>query len=127
MNRAELEERPVPVVNEQRPKASGYVSTGERKPEDPAEEIGPLVPTDAAQDFRSRWDRIQTTFVDDPRTAVQQADELLSTAMKRISSGFTEARNSLETQWSRGDQVSTEDLRVVLRKYRAFFNRLLAV
>jgi hypothetical protein len=91
------------------------------------EGIGPLLPADFVQELRSRWDRVQTGFVDEPRSAVQQADELVASAMKRIAESFAEARNGLERQWDRGDQVSTEDLRIALRKYRAFFQRLLAV
>ena len=93
----------------------------------PDEGIGPLLPADFVQELRSRWDRVQTGFVDEPRSAVQQADELVASAMKRIAESFAEARNGLERQWDRGDEVSTEDLRIALRKYRAFFQRLLAV
>ncbi len=94
----------------------------------PAEETaGPLLAPDAVQDFRTRWDRIQTAFVDDPRSAVKQADELVAMAMKRLAEIFSEQRGGLEQQWDRGDDVSTEDLRLALRKYRAFFQRLLAV
>jgi hypothetical protein len=88
---------------------------------------GPLLPTDLVQDMRNRWDHIQTGFVDEPRAAVQQADELVAQAMKQIAESFSGERNRLEQQWDRGDDVNTEDLRVALRKYRAFFQRLLSV
>lgn len=91
------------------------------------ENLGPLLAGDIAQDFRSRWERIQTAFVDDPRTAVQQADELVASAMKRLAESFAQQREGLEHQWSRGGDVSTEELRLALRKYRAFFQRLLTV
>ena len=87
----------------------------------------PLFPEDVANDFRSKWDRIQTSFVDEPRKAVQQADELVAQAIKRLAESFAEERNRLERQWDRGDEVSTEDLRIVLQTYRAFFQRLLAI
>jgi hypothetical protein len=89
--------------------------------------MGPLLPEQMVQQFRSRWDHIQTGFVDDPRTAVQQADELVAQAIKGLAENFATARGRLEEQWGRGDDVSTEDLRVALKKYRTFFNRLLAV
>jgi hypothetical protein len=89
--------------------------------------MGPLLPQDFVQELRSRWDVIQTGFVDEPRVAVQQADELVAQAIKRLAENFASARNQLEQQWDRGDNVSTEDLRVALRKYRTFFHRLLAV
>src|SRR6266571_7789984 len=87
----------------------------------------PLFPEDVANDFRSKWDRIQTGFVDEPRTAVQQADELVGQAIKRLAESFANERNRLESQWDRGDQVNTEDLRVALQTYRSFFQRLLAI
>jgi hypothetical protein len=86
-----------------------------------------LFPEDVATDFRSRWDRIQTGFVDEPRQAVQQADELVAQAIKRLAESFAQERNRLEGQWDRGDEVSTEDLRIALQTYRAFFQRLLAI
>ncbi len=91
------------------------------------EAMGPLLPADFVQELRSRWDEVQTAFVDEPRTAVQQADELVSEAIQRLAQNFASARDQLEKQWDRGDDVSTEDLRLALRKYRTFFHRLLAV
>ena len=111
--------------------AEEQISTVDMAPKDrpqPIEErSGPLLPGDVTQDLRSQWDRIQAGFVDEPRTAVQQADDLVSHAIKRLSDSFAEARNTLERQWSRGEDVSTEDLRIALRKYRSFFERLLVV
>jgi len=86
-----------------------------------------LLPQEAAAEFRSRWDRIQTGFVDEPRTAVQQADELVTETINRLSESFSTARQQLENQWGGGESVSTEDLRVALKKYRTFFDRLLTV
>jgi|SRR5579859_1210839 len=91
------------------------------------ENTGPLLASDAVQDYRTKWDHVQTAFVDDPRSAVKQADELVAAAMKRLAESFAAQRSELEHQWDRGDDVSTEDLRLALRKYRAFFQRLLAV
>lgn len=93
----------------------------------PQEENQPLLPQDFAGDLRSRWDQIQTGFVDEPRNAVQQADELVAMTIKRLAETFATERNSLEAQWDRGDNVSTEDLRQALQKYRSFFQRLLTV
>lgn len=76
-------------------------------------------------DFRSRWNDVQTGFVDSPRRAVEQADQLVATVMERITNSFAQERSSLEKQWDRGDHVSTEDLRVALQRYREFFGRLL--
>ena len=87
----------------------------------------PLLPEKEAEDLRSRWDSIQTGFVDEPRKAVEEADHLVAAAMKRLADVFSAERSRLEAQWSRGDNVSTEDLRVALQRYRSFFARLLSV
>src|SRR3954469_19754002 len=100
------------------------VARGEQQPQNGAR---PLFPENVANDFRSKWDRIQTGFVDEPRKAVQQADELVAEAIKRLAESFAQERNRLESQWDRGDEVSTEDLRVGLQTYRSFFQRLLSI
>jgi hypothetical protein len=75
----------------------------------------------------SRWRDIQADFVDHPRQAMQDADALVAGLMQQLAQTFAREREQLEAQWSRGDQVSTEDLRVSLQRYRAFFERLLSV
>jgi hypothetical protein len=85
----------------------------------------PLFPDNELNDFRGRWDQVQASFVDEPRQAVEQADSLVANVVKRIAEQFSAERAQLEKQWDRGDNVSTEDLRQALRRYRSFFNRLL--
>ena len=46
--------------------------------------------------------------------------------MKRLAQGFAAERERLEQQWGRGEDVSTEDLRIALQRYRGFFQRLLS-
>jgi len=87
----------------------------------------PLFPTTEAETFRSRWTEVQTGFVDEPRHAVEQADGLVAEMMKQLAEVFADERSKLEEQWSRGDDISTEDLRQALRRYRSFFDRLLSV
>ena len=87
----------------------------------------PLFTADEASGLRDRWDAIQTSFVDEPRQAVEQADSLVATAMKRLAEIFADERAGLEGQWDRGDDVSTEDLRLALQRYRSFFTRLLSI
>src|ERR1700675_395071 len=70
------------------------------------------------QDFRSRWERIQIGFVDEPKKAVEQADELVASTIKRLAEVFASERQKLEAEWDKNDNVSTEDLRVALRRYR---------
>jgi hypothetical protein len=86
----------------------------------------PLVDTGQAAEFRGRWESIQTSFVDEPRRAVEQADALVAELMQQLAETFSRERKTLEGQWDRGDDVSTEDLRVALRRYRSFFDRLLS-
>jgi hypothetical protein len=76
---------------------------------------------------RTRWEAIQTGFVDQPRAAVDQADALVSQVVTRLTEEFTRERSTLEGQWTKGDDVSTEDLRVALTRYRSFFHRLLSM
>ena len=90
-------------------------------------EVAPLFPSGELEGLRTRWKEIQTAFVDEPRKAVEQADGLVASAMKRLAEVFAEERSGLEKQWDRGDSVSTEDLRVALQRYRSFFDRLLSV
>jgi len=91
------------------------------------EQATPLFSANEAKDFRARWDTIQAGFVDEPRGAVQQADSLVAGTMKRLAEIFADERARLEGQWDRGDSVSTEDLRLALRRYRSFFGRLLSM
>jgi hypothetical protein len=91
-----------------------------------SDQPGQLFPTTELNDLRAKWDKAQIGFVDEPRTAVKQADELVATLVTRISEQFSATRTELEHQWDRGDNVSTEDLRQALRRYRSFFDRLLA-
>jgi hypothetical protein len=86
-----------------------------------------LFPSAELEGLRTRWKEIQTAFVDEPRKAVEQADGLVASAMKRLAEVFAQERSGLEQQWDRGDNVSTEDLRVALQRYRTFFDRLLSV
>jgi hypothetical protein len=87
----------------------------------------PLFPNDEVGDMRRRWDAVQVAFVDQPRRAVEQADGLVAFAMKRLAEVFSEERSKLEKQWDSGDNVSTEDLRIALQRYRSFFHRLLSL
>ncbi len=77
-------------------------------------------------ELRQRWTDVQASFVDEPRQAVKQADGLVAEVMKRLAETFAQERTNLEQQWDRGGDVSTEDLRMALRRYRSFFERLLS-
>ena len=93
--------------------------------EDPTE--GRLFADDELAGLRARWDSVQAAFVDDPKDCVQKADRLVADLLDQLTTGFTQARSRLEEQWTRGEQASTEDLRVALKRYRSFFERLLSV
>jgi hypothetical protein len=83
-----------------------------------------LLTREESEQFRARWNEIQVKFVDEPRTAVQQADELVSEVTEKITRIFTSEHGLLEGQWKQGNEVSTEDLRKALQRYRSFFNRI---
>jgi hypothetical protein len=90
----------------------------------------PMFAADEAEGYRTRWDAIQTGFVDEPQRAVQEADALVAQVIKRLSEVFAAERTRLEQHWGRADQgrqISTEDLRLALRTYRSFFERLLSL
>src|SRR5262249_31501013 len=86
----------------------------------------PLFSKEEHSGYRTRWTGIQTGFVDEPRKAVVEADALVAEVMKRLADGFAEERRQLETQWEKSDRISTEELRIAMRRYRSFFERLLA-
>jgi hypothetical protein len=86
-----------------------------------------LFADDELAELRARWAGVQAAFVDDPQDCVQKADVLVSDLVEQLTAGFAQARSHLEEQWSRGQEVSTEDLRLALMHYREFFERLLAV
>ena len=87
----------------------------------------PLFPAAQASELRERWHALQAGFVDEPRSAVEQADSLVAGGMKRLGEQVADERARLESQWDRGDNVSTEDLRLALQRYCSFFGRLLSV
>jgi hypothetical protein len=99
--------------------AAGSAETGDDR--------APLFAADDADGYRQRWESLQTRFVDQPRETVSEADNLVSEVMQQLTAGFSDRRSSLEAQFEQGDQVSTEELRVTLTRYRSFFNRLLSV
>ena len=90
------------------------------------ENFAPLFEHNEAEQFRSQWLEIQSRFVDDPSVSVKDADELVAKVITNITRTFADKRTSMETQWKSGD-VSTEDLRVALKRYRSFFDRLLTL
>ena len=108
-------------------KSSASVPATANRDENAQADASPLFPAGEATSFRARWIEAQTSFVDEPRHAVEQADGLVAEMMQRLASVFADERARLEEQWSRGDDISTEDLRVALRRYRSFMDRLLAV
>jgi len=89
-------------------------------------ELAALFLPDVAKEFRSRWDTVQRGFVDDPRQAVRQGDELVVQVMKSLAETFSHERATLEGQVNQTGKASTETLRIALRRYRSFFERLLS-
>ncbi|MGW7464411.1 hypothetical protein ACWGJT_06810 [Streptomyces xantholiticus] len=90
------------------------------------EEVPQLLTSQDEEGFRTRWQEIQNRFVDDPREAVHEADGLVADVMQTLATTFSQHKQELEGQWSQGGEADTENLRMALRKYRSFFNRLLS-
>jgi hypothetical protein len=103
---------------------SGAAATGAGAGTDGDGDAAPLLAD--AEGFQGRWEEIQVRFVDEPRGAVEDADALVATVMQRLAEGFAQERERLEAQWGRGEDISTEELRVALQRYRSFFRRLLS-
>jgi len=82
---------------------------------------------DEVNQLKPTWDAIQTRFIDEPRKSVEEADALVASTVQRLTDSFARERANLESRWSKGDNISTEDLRVALQRYRSFFDRLLTV
>ena len=93
----------------------------------PTPSPAPLFAGEEGNRFRGRWESVQVGFVDEPRRAVEEAEHLVGEMMKRLQETLAEERSVFERRWQRGEDVSTEDLRQGLRRYRAFFDRLLTV
>jgi hypothetical protein len=91
------------------------------------DEQSALFSAEESDDLRRRWESVQTGFVDEPRRAVEEADQLVQRVMDRLSNGFKSQREHMEREWGDREDVSTEDLRVALRHYRSFFDRLLSI
>jgi hypothetical protein len=123
---AELVPERAPTVDVSAPSAgTADAATAEAGHHSSADDT--LFSDDDLADLRARWAGVQAAFVDDPRDCVQKADALISDLVEQLTTEFTQARSRLEEQWSGGDHASTEDLRLALRHYREFFERLLVV
>jgi hypothetical protein len=99
----------------------------QQKPTDTDDGALALFSSDEVEQFRTEWRGLQSDFVDSPRDAVQHADQLVAQVMQSLATTFADHKKSLEGQWSQGEKVETEELRVALRQYRAFFDKLLTV
>ena len=112
------------VVRNQVNRDSAPATTASQQAQD-ADVPTPLFSNSDIGDLRARWSDVQAEFVDEPRRAVEDADQLVATVMQKLAEGFARERGSLEKHWDSGETASTEDLRMALQRYRAFFNRLL--
>jgi hypothetical protein len=104
---------------------SGDIETTDRRNAVRDNDAAGFLPDDRMDEFRERWNDVQAAFVDDPRSAVQRAQQLVDDLVKELTDVFSGERSRLEGQWSGGGQADTEALRVALQRYREFFNRLL--
>jgi len=114
-----------PGVVEHRADVARGVPTGTTSADDTPQME--LFPSEELVGYRARWDAIQTGFVGQPRAAVEQADALVSQVVTRLTEVFARERSTLEGQWTKGGNASTEDLRIAFTRYRSFFHRLLSM
>jgi hypothetical protein len=124
-NRSGVTDRPAPVATPT-PEPKAERAARDASAASAAEERAALFSEHDASDLKRRWSDIQAGFIDEPRRAVEHADSLVADVMKRLTDGFANERGSLGRQWGGGDKITTEDLRVALRRYRSFFDRLLS-
>jgi hypothetical protein len=89
--------------------------------------LAPLFRQDVAADFRSRWDVVQRSFVDNPQEAVRAGDELVAQVIKSLAETFASQRSGPEDGRENAEESTTENLRLSLRRYRSFFERLLSI
>jgi hypothetical protein len=85
-----------------------------------------LLPKRQSEDLQARWSAIQNNFVDEPRRTVEEADKLIETAIHQVQDSIAAERSKVDRRWRRGEDVSTEELRMCLQSYRALFNRLVS-
>ncbi|HEY5985185.1 MAG TPA: hypothetical protein VIV12_02200 [Streptosporangiaceae bacterium] len=110
------------------PITSGLTADAAAAPS-PSADVAPgaqLLDAEERDNIVARWREIQAEFVDEPRTAIREADALVTDLVERLSRAFASELEQLESRWASGAQASTEDLRQGLQRYRSFFERLLA-
>ncbi|WP_370945296.1 hypothetical protein AB5J62_40390 [Amycolatopsis sp. cg5] len=115
-------ERDLPEDDSLRDNDFEHTPGNETRQDEPARE---LFGQDEVEGFRAQWQELQAAFVDDPKRAVEDADQLVAAIMQSLAATFAEHKRELESQWQQGE-APTEDLRVALRSYRSFFNQLLS-
>lgn len=127
VNRDAIETRDEPLDDQQRARVEEQTVENRAATDSMEEALEPLFEETEAGNFRTQWLNLQSKFVDNPRESVREADELVSNILKSVTMSFHERRTSLEKQWNSGGNASTEDLRLALKRYRSFFERLLTL
>lgn len=127
MNRDVVDTTDEPLENPQETQVQEQTVEGQAVTDSANEVLEPLFEETEAGKFRTEWLNIQSKFVDNPRESVREADELVANILKSVTMSFHQRRTSLEKQWNGGGNASTEDLRLALKSYRSFFERLLTL
>ncbi len=125
------------MAEDQENRADGRATDITKEPEEKGQQVQakeqlenlePLFDEEEAKHFRDQWMNIQSKFVEDPKASVREADKLVADVLKSVTMSFHDKRTSMEKRWNNGNNdVSTEDLRQMVKRYRAFFNRLLTL
>ncbi|MEO3814086.1 hypothetical protein ABGB17_34245 [Sphaerisporangium sp. B11E5] len=111
-----------PEVSDQ-PDPADLTAPAAEIPEPVPDVVPPTPPAEPGVDFRQRWREVQASFVDDPRDAVRQADELVD----EVFSHVVKRKQDLTDRWKDSDQGDTERLRVTLREYRSLLDELVDI
>jgi len=77
-----------------------------------------------AGDIRNRFLDIQAGFIDEPRQAVEEAGRFVDDLVRQVADALQQQRGQLA---GATEEASTEDLRLALRAYRQFVDRLLGL
>ncbi|WP_220091302.1 hypothetical protein [Actinoplanes lutulentus] len=98
-----------------------------RDEESPAAEISRTVwDEDAARHFRAAWHEVKAEFVDDPVNALTRAHDLLTDAVNELTEVLLAERDDLDPLRGTGTP-DTESMRMAMRNYREFLERILSL
>jgi hypothetical protein len=79
-----------------------------------------------SEQFRAEWHEVKAQFVDDPVAALTRAHDLLTEAVHELTESMLAERDELDPLRA-GSTPDTESMRMAMRGYREFLDRILAL